>query len=123
MLKNSVNDNYLKHLNDMVFILFILIKENFENSNNDEKLVNLIDWLSILLDQLISQCIIHRISRNCIEGTLNEIDTFIQFLQEKLLSIETMNSLSSKLNLISSKIVKHYTQDTTKDLLIEHLKI
>ena len=123
MLKNSVNDNYLKHLNDMDFILFILIKENFENSNNDEKLVNLIDWLSILLDQLISQCIIHRISRNCIEGTLNEIATFIQFLQEKLLSIETMNSLSSKLNLISSKIVKHYTQDTTKDLLIEHLKI
>ena len=128
MIKQTINEHYVKKINDLLFISFILIREIIENPakinrNNDNELCNLIDWISILLDQIIHLFILKKVSKEFIEKALKDFENIFEFIQENISCIELLNSLSSKFKLITSKIFKFYSFDISNDLIIEHLKI
>ncbi len=93
------------------------------DSNDDEHLNRLLNWLMIITEQLLSLFIFQKVPREIVDKFIGEIEKFSCCLQEKVSCIELLKSISSKIKLISSKSVNYYASDLNKDLIIEHIKI
>jgi len=93
------------------------------DSDEDDHLNLLLNWLMIITDQLLSLFIFQKVQREIVDKFIGEIEKFSCCLQEKVMCIEMLKSISSKIKLISSKSVNYYASDLNKDLIIEHIKI